>query len=766
MDCKSARTALIRRLADDLPPGRDAALESHLSACHRCAERARQYEQTRDAARALPTPDLPEQVVEACDRALEEVRPSDLPSSGPPADPAPVAGFWKRAAIFSICLLGLAGVAVGAVLVAAHYAEPAVQTGRITYRAGTIETGYPGSLRWSEAPPMPEIYEETILRTGTDGFLRIDSAGATWWVDSNTTVTFPEPRFARLAGGRILGRIASDQDRPTRLSTPHGGTVQSVGGSFVLRATPARLMATCLSGSLTVSGRENNTVLSAGQRTMVAEGKLAQKSRPALTPRAAGWTRRFGSAPDDALPREGAPLLPSPRRPAGLPEGLRIQRLALRVEIRGPLVLCVATAHLTNRAQKSWQGRLDAADLLWPHPVASTPGEKVELAPGQSAEITSAALGSMLAGGETLTIGIMPAGWTAETIPELVIDLAGDPAAFESARCTTRQIELSQDRDTLPNRADLRDVSPERPIVFKFSPGNSKRTDGFVLRGPDSNIALGAWRAGFQADLEIGRSRHVLVAFDAAARYESAGRSYAHALAEQITGRLSRHTRLLVAAYEGQVKLLPSAGPRAGPMGRERMMATLWELEGGGAPDPAPLLNWCASFPAREPSLAFVLTDGQTEPDDLPLPPDGSHPRTFLLHTNQVGEADKAGRLCAALGGAALDLPAGLSAEQAALLALRNVSWPGYRELDLQLSVPAGAAGHVLTAPGTPSNVPVLWIERAKRDADRFSGRLRAVTTQEDRATNFTLSAGDQSTADLPEGVEARLAAELNNLLD
>jgi hypothetical protein len=459
-------------------------------------------------------------------------------------------------------------------------------------------------------------------------------------------------------------------------------------------------------------------------------------------------------------------LLPSPRRPPPLPKGLRIQHLTVRLHIRGPLVLCVTEARLTNQAQKPWQGRLDAADLLWPHPVASTPGAKIELAPGKNASITSVALGSMQAGGKHLTFALLPAGWTTETISQLTVDLTGDPATLQSGRCTTRQMEISQRSDALPNRAERDRVSPQRPIVLEFSPPGSGAAHAFVFEGPDSSVALGAWRPGFEPEPQVGRSQHFLVAFDAAARYEKVGRSYAHTLTEQITRRLSRRVRLLVAAYDGQVKLLPSAGPRAGPMGRERMMAALWELEADGSPDPSALLDWCASFPAREPSVAFVVTDGRSEPDEVAPPPEGSHPRIFLLHTNQTVGSEKAGRLCASLGGAVLDLPAGLSAEEAALLALRNVSWPGYRELDLRLNTPPGAAARLLTSPGTSSNAPILWITRAGREEGRLSGRLRAATRGNHKATNVELTVAPHELDGMPEGMEARLAKTLKNLLD
>jgi hypothetical protein len=271
---------------------------------------------------------------------------------------------------------------------------------------------------------------------------------------------------------------------------------------------------------------------------------------------------------------------------------------------------------------------------------------------------------------------------------------------------------------------------------------------------------VGAWRANIPEDASVKRARHFLVAFDAAGRYGAGGRSYAHELTEGITRALSHRTRLMMAAYDGDIKVLPAPPPQAGLVGRERMLTSLWGLDGGGTAEPGSLLNWCASFPAREPSVAFVISNGQRTERDLPAPKNGSHPRVFLLPVGGQGQSPGAGKLCASLGGALLEIPRGLAPEAAAQLALSNVSHPGFAEIDLQVDLPNATSGRILTSTGTSASAPITWVLHAKRRRE-LSGTISAASWRHRREQRFKTPEHANREDWFSETLEKRLAEKL-----
>lgn len=768
MNCKKARLLIIRRVTGRLDSDEQSALDKHLKACPRCKNRMERYKDVFESVQDVETPNLPDEVSEACKRALDKVRSAGQKPTQAPANPEPIAGFWRRTGIFSLCLLILAAIAVGAVLVASRYSESLPETGRIVYRSGTLKVGYPGGTQWHKAPPRTRLDRDTILQTAEDGFLRVRTPSAVWWIDSNTTVAFPDPSTIRVANGRIYAEQAGEASRSINVTTPHGGRVETIGGNgrFEVRATPARLIATSKRGSLSLQGKDTEVVIEAGQRAMILEGKTLPTKRTVNPGKIAPWKRRFGTKTRDAISREQARILPEAPGSANIPEHIRVRHLRLRCRIRGPLVLLMARAKLRNDGEQSWRGELDPKSYFWPRPLLSASSGSVRIRPGETTSVDMGGIAALAPDADNLTFGVFT-GLRDRRVDRVDFALLAKKRDYESVRELTLDLEARSDGANMRIEKQVETPSGETPLVLSLKPREESRP-GAVAFATDNGgrvIGLGGWLPGFKPDTDIQKTRHFLLGYDAAGYKSKAGRTYAHELAENIVGSLKPRARIMVAAYDGELKMLPSPGPAASAVARDRMLASLWELESGEVAEGwTPLLKWCAGFPAQQPSLAFVISPLARAGSEFPATDEGARPRSHLIQTGPEDIPKKVGELCASFGGAAEPVPNDLSPEAAAVHLLRNLQWSGYETLSLKPQPPVDAS--FLTRTGAPSNTPLIWLFRSEESADGVSGTVKASTRQQKTTTSWTFTPRNTTWEGLNPELRKKLMRDIEDLLN
>ncbi len=768
MNCKEARIAIIRSICGDISEVEEKELRAHLHECPHCTDRFQRYEQVHDSLNKLPTEELPDDVVTACDNLLERTDFDAEAPDGPPANPEPVTGFWTRSTIFVACLIGLLIVALGSVYVSTKYHEPPQQTATIVSRSGTVKVGFPGQAEWTDAPDRPGISADSIFQTGSDGYLRVNTPteNLRCWVNCNTTISWPTSRSVRLARGSTLLKY-NPQDGAAPLKLQSSPTVKaratSLNGTFQARATPARLIISCLSGSVTLHGQDSKTTLREGEKGVVMEGRLLDATRRVAPRRIALWRYRISENSEASVPPTKSLFSPRPTSTDALPSGLRIEQLRIGLQPRGALVTARITAQITNESKDTRQGEISLENLLWAFPVIGPVSPEKPIEPGQSVTISQTIVSSMIPVHETLMFGVMPSAVAADDLDHITVTLQADSDIYNSLEATTIDFPLDASARELRGRAKLTAGHSARPLVFRarVRHQNSPRIVWFQQKGSTEPIGIGAWQPPFEPDKDIKRIGHYLMAFDAAApdRPDYFGID-AYDLADRLTARLSHRARLFVTAYDGEMKMLPAGPAGLQSIARERMMGSLWDLSASeGSSGTVPLLRWCAQFPARQPSVAFVLCRNapQSARTTIPPPDEQAHPRPYVVNLGDNTMPASYRKLSASLEGATMHVPRTLSAEEAAVFLLKNLPWPGYTEMSLV--VEGNATGTLITPPGSSSNSPIVFQISPQKDSRGLSGSLSIHRREEEVTTRFRSAIPANVTGPvLPSGTENRPA--------
>jgi len=748
LDCKDAHKAIAGLMSGELGERARRALDEHLASCAACAERRTLCERVRESLGDLSVPELTPEMEEALRTALESARKPADARIAPPANPKPTEGFLYRAVVFALVMGGLALVYLLLVLFAGKYYEAPPETARVVYRSGGLLVGYPGSRHQEDAQEDLRVTGDIILVTAEDGAVKLETPGATWWLDRSTAMSFRGGDSAAMAGGRVLVECRTSPEAPATLET-HTGLLTCASGRFVVRLIDLRLQVTCIEGEVALGRPEAPLVLTAGQRAFVARGVPLEPVRTVRTAWASAWTKRFYAQGPGGMPPVAAALLPVRSAPPLLPRGVRVKRLDVKAQLRGPLVVLTATAKLENGNDETWTGRLQPEHLLWPTPICSVPSAQVEIDAGERAEVECAALAVMRSVAEENYLALTPAGWTGEQIGEFSLSLSGSAQGIESASCCTHDVAFEQTDGAVSARYRARDLPPELPVMLRFVFEESAASDLLLLPEGEGEpeLALVAVRLGFSPSKSILKTRSFILAFDAGGRYERVGYGYAQQVADEICSRLLPDCSVRVAAYDGKIKVLAARAGRFGPLEAERMLAGLWSMDNSPQPSGAQLLRWLGKLPCEKPTLAFLITDERecVEAFEM-LPAPGQGPRVLLAQLG-ADEHDRIyGSVCGAGGGSCTAVRS-LSPAGAATLLLSNLPWPG-----LRIGEFSGTEGiqraQVLTTDGTPANQPVIAVIRPKQGARRIAGvlNLMAAEAREQQRVTLPIDEGDRVT--------------------
>ena len=730
MDCKSAQTALVKLLAGEPDRTSELELAKHIETCQRCARLGLLYGRVRDGVRALQVPDISPELDEAFNHTLAEARKTEKKPHAPPADPRPTAGFLQKALIFVLVMLGLGVVYVALVLLASRHYEPPPETGRITYRCGDLELCHPGISAVEKAPEHLRLTSDPILHTTENALIKVETDSATWWVDRSTALQFVEQDKVQFGGGRLMAECRGTAEKPIVLGT-ESGAVTCASGTFVARMLGVNLQVACLAGEASVSVRDGNLALKPGESALVILRTQVPPVRTVRPEWVTAWTKPFHTRRPDGVVADAAALLPLPSGPPQLPPGIRLTRLDVQLHMSGPVALATIAAELQSDGSEAWGGRLYPSELFWPAPVLAPPSGEIQVPAGQRAEVRCAALLSTCVVGRTHYLSVVPEAWSRRSVDSFSLALQGGaPGAVSSP---THVMECKQGGPTTTARLAEHDMPTQLPLLIRFD-GKGKAEGALALPAEQGKPVLGI--AGVQTGIapsdDLQKAHKFILAFDAGGAYEEVGFAYALETAQEMCLRLKPGCQLRAAAYDGQLKVLQMQRP--GPVTADQVLAGLWRLQ-----EPTPrqepgdlMLDWTTKLPCDKESATLLVTDHRMCLRDF-TPKIGPqlNARTVVLQLGAQTPDWIYGPRASELGGAAMPIR-GLSPEGAASLALSNMAWPGFTDLDIS---PANQTnvGRVLTPLGTPSNQPVVAVVRLRPEASKLDA-------------TFTLRAGGAQT--------------------
>ncbi|MFP4026333.1 MAG: zf-HC2 domain-containing protein [Candidatus Brocadiia bacterium] len=760
MKCKRARQLIPPFLEDHLRDEEKSALERHFEECPNCAQILGRYRLVREGLENLSTPQLPEEVKKACGQALDELAGQTNDSEEPPANPDPVRGARKQVVWVLAFLLAVAAFFMVIVSVVGRYSEPPVITGTIVEQTGDLYVRFGGQGQWTPAPPALELTSDTILRTSQNGMAKIQTNSGHWILDSNSVVLLPELNKVEIAGGRILAVPDEAHKEPLEINSENR-SVFCPRGAVTVRVSHIRLRATCLRGKAQIRGQNDQKVeLEGGQQGMALGKRILQQVRPSNARLAGLWTRRLQAPGKKNISQNAIPLLPAGPSAQAIPQHICIREIKLNANIRGPLLLISAQARLENIGDKVWDGQLPVRNLFWPQPIAATSPGSVRLEPGEKQVVGIGAIAAMATCGEELFFAIVPGAW-GSSVSNVSVKLRAPGENLRSLSELTRTGNLSLKK--AENR-EYETLKAAVPLVYRaqLKKQPSHNTIFLTPSGSSSRMALVAVHLDMDADETIRRSSRFLLGLNASGDYKFGGTGYPHEICEEITARLDRNARLLVAAYDGKVKILDPTmrGPRH--IVNEKMLAGLWQVGSGVGPPTGDLPGWIRGMEHDRRALAIVVTDHRPPQEPLVQKNSTNNIRTYLLQIGAHHVLPSYGKICASTGGAALALQSGLPADGAVFYLLKNLTWPGYKKLDIRVEQ-SEAQTKLLTRPGEPSCSPVLAIIRGDRDLKNFNLRLVAARETDRKTYETKIAWPEGKTSGVPEAIAANLAESLRD---
>ncbi len=722
MNCKEAR----RRMAEVVFEGGDPPedLRAHLRSCPRCARRFPVYRCIEEELGGLEGFEVPEPVREVLEERLEAVVAEEPQPDLVPARPDPERpGSHKAAAVIG-GMLFLIAVAVLAIALAGPTYEEVPGAARAVRTRGNVavQSAAMGGRRPLEEAAV--LMPGDVVRTDRSGIAKLTADGMQWCVDGRSAAGFYGSGAAELVVGRMYAACdGSTEESMVVVAGP--ATVTCGRGSVVVSVFGKRARVGCASGSATVRIGEEELNLEVGDYAMVAGESAVNPVRRVRPAELTHWLNGFAAGGADGLSQHGLASVPLRRPEPILPKSVSIERLDVKITLRGPLAFVRARARLRNDGPADWQGAIDPADVTLPGPLASAEG-RVRLAAGDAASCEAVAVYLLVRRENRFALGLNPGNWTGRPIGTLSVQVEGTASGgFRSFRCSAggdrikrkKAVEWSLTEESWP---------ASRPLVVEFQPADKEGVDTMRLgEAPDSAV-LAAWRPDAARRRWFDADSRLLIAFDATADFGPGGRAYAHEVMETVMRALPSGCSTALAAYDGELKMdgAPLSRHLVGRV--ERLLAALWTLEGESDAGDGGLLRQALALcsGAPEPMLLLYVT-GRGEPSaqaeaELAIPSDV---RPVVL---QVG-SDRAEPLwqefCARRNGVSVALPAAMAPRLATMDFLGDMRWPALREA--RVGVAGGGRAVLLRRRTVSAGQPVAALIRPADGPLRatFSGR-------------------------------------------
>ncbi len=711
---RKALATAYRRLARSglFGPGEGADAES----------RAAIAEQVRQAADVS----LPEEMAELVERGVAEATESGEVLRTAPADWRPERSGRQRAALVVASIVLFVVGSAGLLALLGGRGEPVPPVAEAASLSGRAEVRPPGVSVWREMGRRESLPPGAQVRTGPQAYLVLRGEGVEWWLPPVTVVALPEPRTAELLAGRLYARVETGE-APGRV-TSENGSVACPEGEFVARVTSRRFIAGCVGGDAAVEAGEASAQLGPGELTMATRGEHVGPVRPVRPAQLTHWLGEFARYEGRHIePRQLAGVPLAPAAPA-LPRGVRMERLALELTVRGPLALVEVRAALSNEGDAQWQGTLDLGAAVLPPPLAITSDGPLRLAPGEGGEARLAGLCLMRDRRGHYALGIDPGAWSGGTIGRLDVQVSSDAqGGIGRFACPTLGARL-RPRGALDWTARRRDFAAETPLVFEFEFGKPEGIACLTGSTDGARAALVAWRPPAVKQEWIAKERNVFIAFDATADFGPGGRFAAQEALEGLIQALPPGCSTALLAYDGRLRLDPDRLALHHPDRVESMLSGLWQLQVEGAEEEAAP----GAFLAAAVELAvgaegeglLVFVTGREAPVELPeARPDGGL-RVCVIQVGAEAPAAAYAALCAGTGGVALAVPPTAAPDLAVIDFLVNLDVAALREV--ALDAPGAGAAAVLRGEARFSSQPVVGLLALPGAGGSVAGRFRA----------------------------------------
>ncbi|MFO7959307.1 MAG: hypothetical protein R6X33_19665 [Candidatus Brocadiia bacterium] len=713
MKCSDARRQMVKSLFG--PPEAEGPLQEHLRNCPDCSERFAAYRRMKEEVVELEAAPFPGQVEDTYEERLGEALEQEPDGDLVPARPDPETPGAVKAAIVVVALVGLVGMTVLAMAVFRGDYEPPSPVGRLAQIAGTVQVQDPGAPRWREARAGEDLMPGAMVRSEGDGSALLTTDLADWRLDGFAAIGFGRAGEYELLQGRVHGACRPPEGETVQLLSQQG-TIACAEGRFVAVLTPERLRVSCVSGEVTLTAGEGERTLRPGQRAMVHKGEPAGPVRDGRVAEAVHWLKAFNDDGERLLTRRQLASVPLTAAHPVLPATVGMERLEVRLLVRGPLALVQFEARLHNEGDEAWSGALRPTDVLLP-PAMAEVGPSLSLEAGQDGVARAAAVCVLRNREGSRSLGLNPANWVRGPIG--TVDLHVDAAVAGGIDQVGLPLHGVRERnlDGFTWSWQGRDVDPTAPFSLEMAPENDETVDALRLAGRGGEYALIGWQPKPRADQWPGRGAHILIAFDATADFGPGGRGYAQEALEAVLGALPTGSFTALAAYDGRLKLDPDPLLRHFPVRVETMLAALWQLDDTSDGEPAPFLENAlalASGIEGESTLLFVTGRNVEPPGEVEISEDVT---AIVLALGADAPGVALGDFCARTGGLAAGLPHQMAPRLAALDFLSNLRWPAL-DAPPVLHLRGTESAVVLTRPGQFANQPVVALCRLDPGAD------------------------------------------------
>jgi hypothetical protein len=712
MKCRRASVLLVEALLSGGGLEEGGELADHLKDCVRCRQRAGVYAHIRDEVRALEPVAPPEQLPELIERTIEEARSELSEGARPPANPAPERSGRQKAAIFVGVLVGLMALTGGLLALLGGGAEPLPRVGRVAMMAGPVEVRTPGMSRWREAGPGESLPPGVQLGTGADALLKVEGDGVEWWLPSMTALALDDGRRAELMMGRLYVRCGERPDGPVRLAGG-GGVVACAEGAFTASVSSSHLNVGCAEGLVEVEQEAEAVPVGPGRAALLVEGQVSGPVRDVRKGELTHWLRAFASHGEGHLSPRQLASVPLPREQPVLPDGVRLARLDLSLEVGGPLVHLAAEPQLVGQNGERWGRALSLADVTLLRPVDP-----------RAAAAGLELVGAMRPRNRRYAVGLDLSAWTHAPVGELRVTVRGTAdGGVRTFECPTLAAPLRRP-DPLDWSASRQHFDPARPLVFEFEFAETEGVD--VMAGAGAAGAhLLAWRPDPPREDWLHKGRNYFIAFEATGDFGAMSRAGVHEVLERLLRSLPPGASTALIAYDGTLKLDPDGLMRHHPSRVEVMIERLWQLDGraGEAADGFLPAAMALASQAGEDNLLVYVTGrrvparaGQIEA-----------PEGLVLAVLQVG-ADAPGPafrdLCGRTGGVALALPESAPPGLAVLDFVSNLRVPGLGQVLVRMA--AGGEARLLRGAGGFGTYPVVAAVTPPQGATVLEGSFAA----------------------------------------
>ncbi len=733
MKCRTARMRIVSAMLGEARAPEVEELADHLEVCERCRKCAATYGAIRAEIAELEPYPLPDQALEALTEQLRLLAESGETDQAPPADPRPERSTAQKVALVALAFLALALVTAGLLLVGRGEIVPVQTFGRVSMHAGETDYIPPGGSRDVELGDSQAVVAGCVLRSKTEGRVRVESQSATWCLDSMTVVQFGEPGTVNLIRGRLYWKGEAAEGEPLRIVST-SGTVSVQRGALVAESGYGFALATCVEGSASIQAGGETVELGPGQAAMYTEGGLVGEVRAIDVSTTTHWLHLTEPQYGELLTARHLGALPiRPPEPL-LPENVQVQRLAVHASVRGPLVMLRLRLELRNTAETEWRGQFSAAPAILPTLLAESGPRQVVVGGGQSARVVVTALCSAPLLDGSYVMGLNPAAWTAGKVGQFELQL--DATADGGLRSTASPLHgLRKTRDDhVRHRWSAQDVSADRPVIVEWQPKQEQGLDAIGLHGSSGSGVLVAWRGGKLLDRWLEEPHRALVGLDASADMGSAPAGYVQEVVHNLVYAISTQTATAMVGYEqGNVRLDPQPWSTNSLPRAEAILQAMWELKADAEADggePGKFLHACAELASGPQegyrgTIALMLTGRPAAGDYLESVELSDRVRPVVVQIGATEAAPAYAQFCMRNGGMALALPARQPPRPGILAALSQLTRQHYVAVECSTK---GAT--LLTRPGQTSLLPVTVLLPADRGDGRLVAHLAARTPE------------------------------------